>query len=187
MQRRKHLTVSEIRAMLDSALRSSDPERNMCLILLIYYHGLRASEARLMLLSDLSIEDNTLFVRRSKGSLSTNQPLIDDEVEPLKSWLAVREKMPLAKRSDYLFITKRGTHFSRQRIYTLVKEIGNNARLQIAVHPHMLRHSCGFSLADKGADTRVIQDYLGHKNIRHTVHYTASNSLRFRGLWDKKG
>jgi hypothetical protein len=55
----------------------------------------------------------------------------------------------------------------------------------------MLRHSCGFALANMGIDTRLIQDYLGHRNIRHTVWYTASNAGRFYGIWDsardKKG
>jgi type 1 fimbriae regulatory protein FimB len=50
-------------------------------------------------------------------------------------------------------------------------------------HPHQLRHSCGFALADQGADTRLIQDYLGHRNIQHTVIYTATNPARFERLW----
>ncbi|MCM4604482.1 tyrosine-type recombinase/integrase, partial [Escherichia coli] len=55
-----------------------------------------------------------------------------------------------------------------------------------AVHPHMLRHACGFALADNGVDTRLLQDYLGHRNIQHTVRYTASNAARFKGVWKKK-
>ena len=54
----------------------------------------------------------------------------------------------------------------------------------LEIHPHMLRHSCGFALANMGIDTRLIQDYLGHRNIRHTVWYTASNAGRFYGIWD---
>lgn len=49
----------------------------------------------------------------------------------------------------------------------------------------MLRHACGYELAERGADTRLIQDYLGHRNIRHTVRYTASNAARFAGLWER--
>ncbi|EIM8216809.1 tyrosine-type recombinase/integrase, partial [Escherichia coli] len=52
-------------------------------------------------------------------------------------------------------------------------------------HPHMLRHACGFALADNGVDTRLLQDYLGHRNIQHTVRYTASNAARFKGVWKK--
>jgi type 1 fimbriae regulatory protein FimB len=56
------------------------------------------------------------------------------------------------------------------------------AALPFLAHPHMLRHACGFALADQGADTRLIQDYLGHRNIQHTVKYTASNPARFGKL-----
>jgi len=51
------------------------------------------------------------------------------------------------------------------------------------VHPHMLRHACGYALADQGADTRLIQDYLGHRSIQHIVRYTATNPARFEKLW----
>jgi len=59
----------------------------------------------------------------------------------------------------------------------------NDAGLPLHAHPHMLRHACGYALADQGADTRLIQDYLGHRNIQHTVRYTASNPARFQRLW----
>jgi type 1 fimbriae regulatory protein FimB len=61
--------------------------------------------------------------------------------------------------------------------------LGELAGLAVAVHPHMLRHACSFALADQGADTRLIQDYLCHRNIQHTVRYTASNPARFERLW----
>ncbi len=48
---------------------------------------------------------------------------------------------------------------------------------------HSLRHACGFALADQGADTRLIRDYLGHQYIQHTVRYTATNPARFERLW----
>ncbi|WP_279616106.1 tyrosine-type recombinase/integrase [Kosakonia oryziphila] len=47
----------------------------------------------------------------------------------------------------------------------------------------MLRHACGYALAELGNDTRLIQDYLGHRNIQHTVLYTAANSARFKNAW----
>lgn len=59
------------------------------------------------------------------------------------------------------------------------------AGLAVKAHPHMLRHACGFALADNGVDTRLLQDYLGHRNIQHTVRYTASNAARFKGVWKK--
>jgi site-specific recombinase XerD len=60
---------------------------------------------------------------------------------------------------------------------------GEAARLGFPVHPHMLRHATGFKLASAGHDTRVMQHYLGHKNIQHTVGYTVLAAARFQGLW----
>ncbi|HHA2250326.1 TPA: tyrosine-type recombinase/integrase, partial [Enterobacter ludwigii] len=82
--------------------------------------------------------------------------------------------------------SRRGGPLTRQRIYNLIQELGEKAGLSLCSHPHMLRHACGFALADRGIDTRLIQDYLGHRNIRHTVRYTASNAERFEGVWRLK-
>jgi len=72
---------------------------------------------------------------------------------------------------------------SRKTVWLAIRRYGEAAGLEIATHPHMLRHACGFALADQGADTRLIQDYLGHRNIQHTVRYTATNPARFEKLW----
>jgi len=61
--------------------------------------------------------------------------------------------------------------------------LGKAAKLPFAVHPHMLRHACGFKLANDGHDTRALQHYLGHKNIQHTVRYTEMAADRFRDFW----
>jgi len=64
----------------------------------------------------------------------------------------------------------------------MIGRYGELAGLSVDARPHMLRHACGFALADQGADTRLIQDYLGHRNIQHTVRYTATNPARFERL-----
>ncbi|MEW5287389.1 tyrosine-type recombinase/integrase, partial [Klebsiella michiganensis] len=91
-----------------------------------------------------------------------------------------------ADKSDAVFISRRGTRLSRQQAYRIIKSAGIAAGTATPTHPHMLRHACGYELAERGADTRLIQDYLGHRNIRHTVRYTASNAARFAGLWERK-
>jgi type 1 fimbriae regulatory protein FimB len=63
-----------------------------------------------------------------------------------------------------------------------IRNYGERAALPLPAHPHMLRHACGFALADQGADTRLIQDYLGHRNIQHTAIYTDSNPAMFEKL-----
>jgi len=65
----------------------------------------------------------------------------------------------------------------------LVARLGKAAKMPFAVHPHMLRHACGFKLANDGHDTRALQHYLGHKNIQHTVRYTEMSPDRFRDFW----
>ena len=64
-------------------------------------------------------------------------------------------------------------------IAKIIMRAGELAELPLPVHPHMLRHSCGYYLAEQGLPTRDIQEYLGHKNIQHTVRYTAANPARF--------
>ena len=104
-------------------------------------------------------------------------------IKALKNWLDIRKTYPHAD-SEWLFLSRKGNPLSRQQFYQIISSSGGTAGLTIEIHPHMLRHSCGFALANMGIDTRLIQDYLGHRNIRHTVWYTASNAGRFYGIWD---
>lgn len=80
-------------------------------------------------------------------------------------------------------MSQKGQPLSRWQFYNILSVTGKRAGLPLNPHPHMLRHACGYALADNGVDTRLIQDYLGHRNIRHTVRYTAANSARFEGIW----
>jgi site-specific recombinase XerD len=61
--------------------------------------------------------------------------------------------------------------------------VGEAAKMPFSIHPHMLRHACGFKLANDGHDTRALQHYLGHKNIQHTVRYTEMAPDRFKDFW----
>ena len=85
--------------------------------------------------------------------------------------------------TDAFFISERRGPLSRKTAWVMIRHYGELAGLPVEAHPHMLRHACGFALADQGADTRLIQDYLGHRNIQHTVMYTATNPARFERLW----
>lgn len=185
MQKRKFLSPSEVRALLDAALDGPHPERNHCLIMMTWYHGLRASEALRLRLSDIDISGRTLFVRRLKNSFSTVQPVLPEESRALRAWLRVRKKWA-EPDNDWLFISRAGRPLSRQQFGNILSALCEKTELSLSVHPHMLRHACGYALADNGADTRLIQDYLGHRNIRHTVRYTASNAARFEGIWRGK-
>jgi site-specific recombinase XerD len=82
-----------------------------------------------------------------------------------------------------VFTSERGSPFTAGGFAKMVERLGVVAKLGIKVHPHMLRHACGFALANAGHDTRSLQAYLGHKNIQHTVRYTELSPTRFKDFW----
>lgn len=87
-----------------------------------------------------------------------------------------------ADRLPWLFASERDQPLTRQSVNYLIAAAATRAGLA-HVHPHMLRHSCGFTLANRGYDLRLIQDYLGHRDPKHTAHYTRVAGHRFEGLW----
>ena len=182
---RKYLTYNEIESILVKVSNERHAARNCCLIYMCYVHGFRVSELCQLKLQDIDLVACVINVRRLKNGLSTIHPLVSREVNLLKLWLSERERWRDSD-SDWLFLSRKGGPLSRQQFYGLLKKYGELAQLSIVPHPHMLRHSCGYQLANLGTDTRLIQDYLGHRNIQHTVLYTASNSERFRGVWQKE-
>lgn len=181
MNARKHLTALEVDKLLAATKGNRNEARDRCLLLLMFRHGLRVSEACGIRLSQVDTESRVLHVARLKKGLSTTHPLRPEEIKAIKAWLTVRAKMKLD--TDAFFISERRRPLSRITAWAAIRKYGQLAELPLPAHPHMLRHGCGFALADQGADTRLIQDYLGHRNIQHTVIYTASNPARFERLW----
>ena len=174
------LTEAEATALLKAARDSRYGTRDHLLLLMMYRHGLRVSEAIDIRLNDIDLATSRIFIRRKKGSLSTHQPIEGDELRALRAWLRLRWKSKFAN-GNYLFLSERGPR-CRSAVNYLMAACGKRADLG-QVHPHMLWHSTGYYLANKGHDTRVVQDYLGHRNIAHTVKYTRTNAARFEGLW----
>jgi len=175
------LTDAEMQRFLEAARHGRHGVRDYLLMLMAYRHGLRVSELVDLRLRDLDLDTGRVYVRRKKGSLSTHQSLEGEEIRALRAWVRERDQRRDA-RSSYLFLSERGP-MTRQAVNYLVKTCGQRAKLRFHVHPHMLRHSTGYYLANRGYDTRLIQDYLGHKNIMHTVRYTRTAAIRFEGLW----
>ena len=181
MSDRKHLVSTEVDKLLAATKGSHNEARDRCRLLLMFRHGLRVSEACGLRLSQVNTESRVLHVARLKHGLSTTHPLRGDELRAIKAWLADRAKMK--PDTDAFFISERRAPLSRKTAWLAIRSYGERAGLPVEAHPHMLRHACGFALADQGADTRLIQDYLGHRNIQHTVMYTATNPARFEKLW----
>jgi len=181
MSDRKHLVSAEVDKLLAATKGHRNETRDRCLLLIMFRHGLRVSEACGLRLSQVNTESRVLHVARLKQGLSTTHPLLGDELRAIKAWLAERAKMK--PQTDAFFISERRGPLSRKTAWVMIRDYGRLAGLPVDAHPHMLRHACGCALADQGADTRLIQDYLGHRNIQHTVMYTATNPARFERLW----
>ncbi|MFV8846088.1 tyrosine-type DNA invertase [Serratia fonticola] len=181
MANRKFLNVNEVERLLNAIPKNKNTERDRCMILMCFIHGLRVTELRRLRLQDVDFDNNCLYISRLKNGFSVQHPLQVRERQALSLWLAQRPQY-LEADSDVLFLSKNGGELSRQHLHRLMRHYGELAGLDVAVHPHMLRHACGYALADKGTDTRLIQDYLGHRNIQNTVIYTASNVQRFRSI-----
>jgi type 1 fimbriae regulatory protein FimB len=180
---RKHLTGREVERLIEAVKGSRNEARARCLLLLIFRHGLRVSEACRMKFDQVDTESRVLHVARLKSGLSTTHPLRSDELRAISAWLKERARMKPPSSVKTLFISEQRKPLHRSTVNLLLRTYSAAASLPLLAHPHMLRHACGFALADQGADTRLIQDYLGHRNIQHTVKYTATNTARFEKLW----
>ena len=119
-----------------------------------------------------------LHVRRVKQGTPSTHPILGDELRALRR--LQREQEP---KSPFAFTSERGAPFGTAGFARMVGRAGAAARLGFKAHPHMLRHACGYALANRGHDTRALQAYLGHKNIQHTVRYTELSATRFRDFW----
>lgn len=173
------LTDTELDRLLAAAKLGRHGARDHLLMLMLFRHGLRVSEAIGLRREALNLKEARIWVARLKGSLSVQHPIAGDELRAIKRWLRERDD-----RLPWLFVSERGGPLTRQAVNHLVSEAARRAGVG-HVYPHMLRHSCGFHLANRSAvpDLRLIQDYLGHRDPKHTARYTRTAARRFEELW----
>ena len=175
---REYLTPAEIERLLDAAAASGrNGLRDRTLLLLMYRHGLRVSEAISLRWEQVDLKAGHLAVVRLKNGVPSTHPLRGPELRALRQ---LRRDWP---DTPYLFVSERGGPMTASNVRKLAARSGLAARIPFPIHPHMLRHACGFKLANEGHDTRSLQHYLGHKNIAHTVRYTELASDRFKNFW----
>jgi len=148
------------------------------MILVCSRHGFRASELVDQRWDQIDYNAGTMAVRRVKQGSPSTHPILGDELRALRR--LQREQEP---KSPFVFTSERGSPFTTAGFARMVERTGVEAKLGFKAHPHMLRHACGFALANRGHNTRSLQAYLGHRNIQHTVRYTELSSDRFKDFW----
>jgi site-specific recombinase XerD len=174
---REYLTEKEVERLMKAAGDNRYGHRDSTMILLAFRHGLRASELCSLRWEQVDLTHGKLHVSRVKNGLPSVHPLTGTELRALRR--LQREQEP----GRYLFLSERGAPMSAVGFRRMITRLGEAARMDFQIHPHMLRHSTGFKLANQGVDTRSLQHYLGHKNIQHTVRYTELSPERFRDFW----
>jgi type 1 fimbriae regulatory protein FimB len=179
--KRDYLTGLEVGKLIAATKGSRNEARDRCLLFLMFRHGLRVSEACRLKLDQVDTKGKVLHITRLKGGFSTTHPPRGDELKAIGGWLRQRARMQPTGKT--FFVSEQRKPLHRSTVNLILDTCSKAAALPFSAHPHMLRHACGFALADQGADTRLIQDYLGHRNIQHTVRYTAANPARFEKLW----
>jgi type 1 fimbriae regulatory protein FimB len=184
-RRREHLEPHEIKSFLAAAKKNPrNGIRDYCAMYLMFRHGLRVSELCGMKLTDINLRTKTFHVPRGKGCDDACHELYNGEPSAIRAWLVERAKMNPPADVDTLFISERRKPLSPVTVHLMVRLIAEAAGLgYLEVHPHMLRHSCGFDLINRQIDIRTIQGYLGHRSISSTVRYTKLDRKRFKGLF----
>ncbi len=175
---REYLTEDEINKVMRAARRNGrHGNRDSTMILVAYRHGLRVSELVTLKWEQINFKDGLIQVNRLKNGIDSAHPLFGPELRGLKQ----------VKRdygdTQYIFTTERKTPITTSTFRKILARAGEEANIKFPIHPHMLRHSTGFKLANSKEDTRSIQQYLGHKNITHTTRYTEMSATRFNNFW----
>jgi len=162
-ERIRYATQEQIDSFLQAARINV---RDHALFTVMYWRGLRASEARLLRLTDYRRKEKRLYVRRVKNGISGEYPLSQDEVRAINAWLDLRGDW-----DGPLFASRQGA-ISRRRVHELVREYASRAGWPIDISfPHVLRHSIAVHLVERGVDLLAIKDWLGHNSINSTTVY----------------
>ena len=178
LRTREYLTDAEVGRLMEVAKGNRYGHRDATMILLAYRHGFRPAELVDLRWDEVDFGTANLAVRRAKKGSPSTHPIMGDELRALRR--LQREQEP---KSAFVFTSERGSPFGTAGFARMVERAGVETKLGFKAHPHMLRHACGFALANKGHDTRALQAYLGHKNIQHTVRYTELAPDRFKDFW----
>ena len=175
---REYLTADEVERLTEAAGKiGRHRHRDRTLVIIAFRHALRVSELVALRWDQVDLKQGLLHVNRAKNGSPSTHPLRGPEIRALRR---LQRDYP---ETPYVFVTERKSPLTTSSIRKIISRAGLKADINFPVHPHMLRHACGFFLANEGHDTRAIQHYMGHKNIQHTVRYTELSSDRFNSFW----
>jgi len=175
----RFLTEEQVERLIKAARKHSRyPNRDVAMLRMMFNHGLRVSELCNLTREDIEGDCAKVWIRRLKK--------VDEDhawdSQPISPVLAKSLRAYLKPRLDTcrpLFITERGSQFSRQAIYKMVHRLGELAKLGEAVHPHRLRHAIGFKLINDGIPLENLREYLGHSTDEMTRHYAKLSSRKY--------
>jgi type 1 fimbriae regulatory protein FimE len=175
---REYLTADEIDRLTEAAGKiGRHRHRDRTLVIIAFRHALRVSELVALRWDQVDLKQGLLHVNRAKNGSPSTHPIRGPEIRALRRLQRDYTDTP------YVFVTERRSPLTTSSVRKIISRAGLKADIDFPIHPHMLRHACGFYLANEGHDTRAIQHYMGHKNIQHTVRYTELSSDRFNGFW----
>lgn len=174
---REYLTGAEVEMLMAAARKNRRGHRDATMVLACYRHGLRADELVDLRWDQVDFTTSTMHVRRDKGGTPAVHPILGDELR------ALRKLQRESAASPFMFVSERGAPFGTAGFARMVERAGRSAGLPFKPHAHMLRHACGYALANAGHPTRSIQAYLGHKSITSTAIYTALAPGAFKDFW----
>jgi type 1 fimbriae regulatory protein FimE len=173
---REYLTESEVDKLVKAAEKvGRHGHRDATLILIAYRHALRVSELVSLRWDAIDLAKGFVHVNRLKNGRDGTHPLSGREMRALRR---LKREYP---DTPHVFVSERGGPMTASNVRKMLTRAGEG--LGMPVHPHMLRHGCGFKLANQGIDTRSIQAFMGHSSIASTVVYTEIAPQRFKGFW----
>ena len=157
--------------------------RDRCMLETLYASGLRVTELTELPLQNLSLSDGVLRIDQGKGGKDRLVPLGQEALHWIERYMQESRPALLGqRRSDFVFITGRGTCMSRQSFWLIVKKYAVQAGILAPLSPHVLRHAFATHLLNHGADLRVVQMLLGHADISTTQIYTHVARERLKAL-----
>jgi len=176
---REYLTEAEIHQLMRAARkRGRRGHRDATMILVAFRHGLRVGELVSLRWDQVDLTTAHLHVSRLKRGRDSQHPISGPELRALRQL-----KREQAQGSRFVFLSERGSPLTPRGFAQTLSRTAESIAFPFRVHPHMLRHACGFKLANDGHNTRALQDYLGHRQIQHTVRYTEMAAGRFNAFW----